>query len=162
MSRLFHTCCNTSGITLRRVGTEVHNSLNVGVQLNGPLRDTFLKMKESHPDLDDATRLAHCVYAANAHYGPDGFFPLAIVFGVQPKLPVRQDISHTLTGLEQVSGLARSMQESSPGDALPKGCLQKLLSYMTSLLVNMFTSTERKVDGLAHTSAWEQTGRQQL
>jgi hypothetical protein len=46
-----------------------------------------MKLKETHPDLDDATRLAHCVYAANAHSGPDGLCPLALVFGVQPKLP---------------------------------------------------------------------------
>jgi Reverse transcriptase (RNA-dependent DNA polymerase) len=87
ISRAFHSCCNTSGITLRHVGTEAHNSMNVGEKLHGPIRETFLKLKETHPELDDDTRLAHCIYAANAHSGPDGLCPLALVFGVQPKLP---------------------------------------------------------------------------
>jgi hypothetical protein len=78
------------------MGTEAHNSMNVGEKLHGPIRETFLKMKETHPELDDDTRLAHSVHAANAHSGRDGLCPLALVFGAQRKIPGEtRNESHT-------------------------------------------------------------------
>jgi Reverse transcriptase (RNA-dependent DNA polymerase) len=87
MSAQWKGLCHATGIELHHTGVESHSSLNVGEQRHSPLRQTYLKVKHEHPDIEDDLALAISNQAINDMPCAKGISPTLLVFGTTPRIP---------------------------------------------------------------------------
>jgi hypothetical protein len=88
----FHVCTmemsfHATGIELHHTGVESHSSLNVGEERHSPLRQTYLKVKHEHPNIEDDLALAISNQAINDIPCEKGISPTLLVFGTTPRIP---------------------------------------------------------------------------
>ena len=83
---IFGELSTTYEIDIQKSGTESHNSLGIGERYYDPLRNSFLKLREDHPNLKRDVLLAISTKAANDTLGPDGIVLSALVLGEFPSI----------------------------------------------------------------------------
>ena len=57
-------------VTVEQSGTQSHNSIGIGERYHAPLRNTYLKLCQKHPNVDSDLILAIATKAINDTLGP--------------------------------------------------------------------------------------------
>ena len=71
-------------VKIEKSGVEYHNIPSIHESYHKPLRDIYRKLKIDDPTMQRQLLLALEIKAMSENLGPEGFFPLALVFGVFP------------------------------------------------------------------------------
>ena len=85
---IFREVSNIYDIDTQKSSTESQNSLAIGGRYHDPLRKTFLKLREDHPNLKKDVLLAISTKAINDTFVPEGIVSSALVFGEFPSITV--------------------------------------------------------------------------
>ena len=73
-------------VTVEQTGTQSHNPMGIGERYHAPLRDTYLKLRQDHPNMDPDHILAIDAKAINDILGSEDVVPYALVFEEFPPL----------------------------------------------------------------------------
>jgi hypothetical protein len=93
MAQEFQTLAGEMGIRCQPIPVKSPHSLGIGERYHGALRRTFESRRVAHPEASSELLLDASVKAANDLMGPDGLVPTLLVFGVYPKLPLKDSSS---------------------------------------------------------------------
>jgi hypothetical protein len=98
-----------AGITCHPVATEQANSMGIGKRIHSPLRRTYLKLRQEHPNMSKDLLLDAAVKAHNDTSGVNGLVPTLLVYGSFPRLPIRDENIDSPSNSERASTRSLAM-----------------------------------------------------
>jgi hypothetical protein len=109
----FQKWAGEAGITCHPVATEQANSMGIGERIHSPLRRTYLKLRQEHPNMSKDLLLDAAVKAHNDTSGVNGLVPTLLVYGSFPRLPIRDENIDSPSNSERASMRSLAMAEYS-------------------------------------------------
>lgn len=86
LSKEFRQYAADSGIRVRTMPVEAHNSIGMVERYHGPLRRAYSIIRTELKDASEAAVLQMAIKAINDTAGPDGLVPTLLVFGAYPRM----------------------------------------------------------------------------
>jgi hypothetical protein len=154
MAQEFQTLAGEMGIRCQPIPVESPHSLGIGERYHGALRRIFERLRVAHPEASSELLLDASVKAANDLMGPDGLVPTLLIFGVYPKLPLKDSSSTAVpySARLQIMLEARDEYTAIMDDHRLKTALEvQTAQYPSDPLYNdpvvVYRTTTRKWDG---------------
>jgi hypothetical protein len=150
----FQTLAAEMNISCSPVPVESAHSMGIGERYHGPVRRIFERLRIAHPSVDKDLVLDIAVKACNDTIGVDGLVPTLLLYGVYPRVPLKDAASGAVPQSQRLTMMISARDEySSIIDELRLRTARSVqtATYPTDLVYNepmmVFRTTSRRWEG---------------